>query len=162
MQSNFISLESIQIATPCRAEWNAMQRVQGSDCTRFCPSCGKNVYNLSAMTRDEATRLIQQKEGKMCVRLHRRSDGTVLTSDCPVGQSASRKRSRFAQLFAAVVGLGAALFGMSHVLANRSNDAPEVLTGVSFTAGQNLPLPSQTEHHGNASGDAPGADITTH
>lgn len=37
------------------------------------------------MTRDAATRLIQEREGDLCALLYRRQDGTVLTSDCPVG-----------------------------------------------------------------------------
>ena len=50
---NFIPLDSIQLATPCSADWNAMP---GDSRTRFCASCAKNVYNLSAMSRDEAQR----------------------------------------------------------------------------------------------------------
>jgi hypothetical protein len=44
------------------------------------------------MSREQAEKLIRQKEGKMCVRLYRRRDGTVLTSDCPVGVRAARRR----------------------------------------------------------------------
>jgi hypothetical protein len=33
----------------------------------------------------EAERLVVEKEGRLCVRFHRRADGTVLTRDCPVG-----------------------------------------------------------------------------
>src|SRR5690348_11198318 len=44
-------LDRIQIASPCEASWDAMN---GDDRVRFCGLCEKNVYNLSAMTRDEA------------------------------------------------------------------------------------------------------------
>ncbi|RYG74350.1 hypothetical protein EON80_02555 [bacterium] len=82
--SKFISLDSIQIASPCKAAWAAMD---GDDKSRFCQSCAKNVYDLSAMTAEEARQLIAAKEGEVCVRLHRRADGKVITSDCPVGVS---------------------------------------------------------------------------
>lgn len=104
--SQTIPLELIRVATPCRAEWDKMT---GDDKVRFCGSCAKNVYNLSAMTRDEAERLMGEKEGNLCVRLHRREDGTVLTSDCPVGISTMQRRggrlgAMLATLVAAVVG----------------------------------------------------------
>jgi hypothetical protein len=52
---------------------------------RFCPYCRQNVYNLSAMTAAEATSLLRERERSPCVRFYRRRDGTVLTTDCPVG-----------------------------------------------------------------------------
>ncbi len=75
-------LDQIQIASPCSANWDEMK---GNERTRACDLCQKNVYNLSAMTRDEAVALIKEKEGSLCVKLYRRYDGTLLTSDCPVG-----------------------------------------------------------------------------
>ncbi len=87
MQSNnLIPLEAIQIAQPCRADWH---RMTGDERARFCGSCHKNVYDISQMTRDEAYDLIAEKEGNLCLRLHRRPDGTVITSDCPVGIAAT-------------------------------------------------------------------------
>jgi hypothetical protein len=76
-------LDSVRIASPCKADWNEMA---GDDRVRFCGTCAKNVYNLSAMTREEAERLLVQTEGRVCARLYRRTDGTVLTTDCPVGE----------------------------------------------------------------------------
>ena len=86
MKPNFIALEEIQIAQPCRADWN---RMTGDQRARFCGSCHKNVYDISQMTRADAQNLIQQKEGDVCVRLYRRPDGTVITADCPVGRAAT-------------------------------------------------------------------------
>lgn len=86
MQPNIIPLEAIQIAKPCRADWDKMT---GDQRARFCGSCHKNVYDLSQMTRADAQQLIQEKEGNVCVRLYRRPDGTVITSDCPVGIAAT-------------------------------------------------------------------------
>ena len=82
MPGRTISLDTIQVASPCNAAWDDMA---GTERMRFCQLCQKTVYNLSAMTREQAVKLIRQKEGKACVRLYKRRDGTVLTSDCPVG-----------------------------------------------------------------------------
>ena len=61
----------------------------GDERARFCGSCHKNVYDISQMTRAQAQQLIAEKEGDLCLRLHRRPDGTVITSDCPVGITAT-------------------------------------------------------------------------
>jgi hypothetical protein len=75
-------LDRITIASPCSASWDDMV---GDDRVRFCGKCEKNVYNLSSMESAEAEALLREHEGNVCVRLYRRQDGTVLTSDCPVG-----------------------------------------------------------------------------
>jgi len=81
-------LDDIRIASPCPASWDEMI---GDDRTRFCSSCSKHVYNISALTAEEAAALIREREGRLCVQIHRRSDGTVLTADCPVGARARRR-----------------------------------------------------------------------
>jgi hypothetical protein len=83
------SLEGLRIASPCKADWDEMA---GDERVRFCGQCQKNVYNLSGMARDEAEALVQGAEGKLCVRMYRRDDGTVLTSDCPDGVRRKRRR----------------------------------------------------------------------
>jgi hypothetical protein len=82
-------LETVRIANPCNVPWGAMA---GDDRVRFCDRCQLNVYNLSAMTRQEAEDLLRRREGRTCLRLFRRADGTVLTRDCPVGLRAARRR----------------------------------------------------------------------
>lgn len=82
-------LGAVSIASPCSARWEEMV---GDDHARFCGKCEKNVYNLSALTREEAEAVLRAKEGELCVRLYQRADGTVLTQDCPVG--VRRKRMR--------------------------------------------------------------------
>jgi hypothetical protein len=44
------------------------------------------------MSTQEAEELVLKTEGRLCVRYYQRSDGTVLTADCPVGQSAMQRR----------------------------------------------------------------------
>src|SRR5205814_4285456 len=82
-------VQQVQIASPCTASWDGMT---GDDRSRFCGQCKLNVYNLSAMTEAEGEALIIEKEGKLCARIYRRYDGTVLTKDCPVGLRAVRRR----------------------------------------------------------------------
>lgn len=84
-------LSNITIASPCEADWNEMY---GDDRKRFCGDCKLNVYNLSDMTRDEAEALIMNAEGRLCVRFYRRSDGSVITQDCPVGWAKIKQRTR--------------------------------------------------------------------
>jgi hypothetical protein len=98
-----VVLESLRIATPCQADWDDMK---GDNRVRFCGRCEKNVYNLSAMSRTEAEALVGAKEGRMCVRLYQRTDGTVLTSDCPVGVRRARLRHR---VWASVSGVAASM-----------------------------------------------------
>jgi hypothetical protein len=75
-------LNQVEVASPCSAQWEDMA---GDERVRFCGSCEKNVYNLSAMTTPEIVELIRAKEGRLCARFYRRHDGTMLTADCPVG-----------------------------------------------------------------------------
>lgn len=74
----------------------------GNDRVRFCGQCSLNVYNLSAMTQEEALDLIATREGRLCVRLYKRADGTVISQDCPRGLEAVRRRVR--RMAGAVVG----------------------------------------------------------
>ena len=93
-------IERIRIATPCPVSWEQMV---GNDRVRFCEHCELNVYNLSSLSRREAEALLSSTEGRLCARLYRRHDGTVLTEDCPV--ALSRLRRRIAQTAAAVFAL---------------------------------------------------------
>jgi hypothetical protein len=107
MKTKLPVLEQVRIATPCSADWDEMSPL-GSDGARvrFCKKCEKNVYNLSEMTRAEAERLVREKEGRLCVRFFQRSDGTILSSDCPVGVRRARLRQRlWASLSGAVASL---------------------------------------------------------
>ena len=104
-------LDNIRVASPCPANWDEMF---GDERKRFCSDCKLNVYNLSGMTRSEAENLILDHEGRLCVRFFRRADGTVLTTDCPVGWAAIKRRvSRVATAAASVLfGLATGLIGI--------------------------------------------------
>lgn len=90
MQTRTNPLDHVKVAAPCPADW---ERMTGDDRRRFCHQCNLNVYNLSGMTRREAESLVANAEGRLCVRYFRRADGTILTSNCPVGLRALRRRA---------------------------------------------------------------------
>ena len=96
-------LDNIRIASPCRADWNAMT---GDEHARHCNQCDKQVFNLSEMTRPEAEALIVEKNGQLCARYYKRHDGTIITSDCRVGIVAGRKRKIVAAASLALLGTG--------------------------------------------------------
>lgn len=102
-------LDHVTIAAPCKADW---QQMIGTDRVRFCAQCNLNVYNLSSMTKRQAESLISQTEGRLCVRFYRRTDGTILTDNCPVGLRAIRRRLSYlakatsAALLSFLAGLG--------------------------------------------------------
>lgn len=105
--SKFTSpLDNVRVASPCKADWNKMV---GDERQRHCSDCKLNVYNLSGMTRNEAEKLLLDSEGSLCVRFYRRSDGTILTKDCPVGWRAIKRNA--ARVATGVFSLIAGLFG---------------------------------------------------
>lgn len=93
-------LQSMRVAAPCSMDWNSMKYTH-DDRIRFCNQCQLNVYNLSEMSTKEAANLIRDTEGKLCMRLYRRKDGTVITDNCPVGLRKMRDKTR--QLVAAAI-----------------------------------------------------------
>lgn len=119
-------LDAIGIASPCQADWDDMH---GTDRVRHCDDCQLNVYNLSEMTREDATRLVEQTEGRLCVRFHRRDDGTVLTRDCPTGLAALRRRARlaYARVAALVSILVAGALGCTRRADSRGQGNPAVV-----------------------------------
>lgn len=133
-------LDSIDVQTPCEVPWDTMT---GDNRVRFCGRCRQNVYNIDALPRAEAVRLIGAREGRLCVRFHRRRDGTVVTADCWSRLRAARRKGVLAfvvmlaivgaaQVFAMLTGLaglgrlGARQGGMGHpgVTAGPRTDPP--------------------------------------
>src|SRR5262245_41877888 len=88
-------LDHLKIAAPCSADWDQMFSFEDKR-VRFCSQCNLNVYNLSGMSRREAEALITKTEGRMCVRLYRKADGSILTRNCPVGFEAIKRRVAWA------------------------------------------------------------------
>ena len=125
MNKPLTSLNVIDVAAPCHADWDAMT---GDDQVRHCSQCNLNVYNLSEMTEDEALKLVNEREGRLCVQFYRREDGTLLTKDCPVGLKAIRKaiRQKVTRMWAGTAALAGAIF-VTGVFGRVSGDQiPEV------------------------------------
>src|SRR4051812_48846412 len=94
-----LPLDDIRLATPCHQDWTEMV---GDERVRYCARCELNVFNITAMTRTAAQVLINDAEGRVCVRFYRRRDGTILTRDCRAGHP-----SELVELARAGVRLGA-------------------------------------------------------
>jgi hypothetical protein len=105
-------LPNIRVATPCTADWNQMI---GDDRVRHCATCDKDVFNLSAMTREDAEALILERAGNLCARYYQRTDGTIILADCTVGIAQKRKRRAIAAGAALLLaGGGAAAWWSKH------------------------------------------------
>lgn len=77
-----MNLDEIRFATPCRVPWETMEPT-ADERVRFCGQCRRNVYHVSMMSRAEAETFIEATDGRECVQLWKRDDGTVVTADCP-------------------------------------------------------------------------------
>jgi len=105
-----VQLNQMRVASPCPVSWEQMT---GDNRVRFCGECRLNVYNFAELTRTEAENFLRATEGRICGRLYRRADGTIITKDCPVGLRAVRRRMAKAATaaFAALVALCSAAVG---------------------------------------------------
>ena len=84
-------LTNLKVASPCSQDWEAMI---GNERKRYCGECKLNVYNLSGMSKIEAENLLDNADGRVCVKFYQRADGTVITQDCPVGWAKIKNRTK--------------------------------------------------------------------
>jgi hypothetical protein len=85
-------LDTIRVESPCEVSWDSMV---GNDQVRFCEHCNLTVNDLSQLTRKRALRLVRASKGRLCIRYHRRPDGSTVTRSAPqklyrIGRRASR------------------------------------------------------------------------
>lgn len=118
-------LDEVQIATPCRENWDEMS---GDDRVRSCPACARSVYNIAAMTPAEAAALIVGREGRLCARIFRRPDGTVVTADCTAVETAVPPRPRLRRVHALAIVLVALLL----TWAGRKGESPPSGSGITW------------------------------
>src|SRR5262245_22268767 len=118
------ALDLIEIAIPCQVPWDSMP---GDQLVRHCGQCKQNVYNVSSYTRVEAMKLLR---ARACLRVYRRPDNTVVTSDCRARLRAARKRGLLIFAGALVVVLWAqicaqfvGLMGLRRVTGERNRPA---------------------------------------
>lgn len=69
--------DDLNIPEPCDADWDAMT---GDDRKRFCLSCTKHVHNLSEMSKQDATHLLDTSKN-LCVQYASHSSGEVFFND---------------------------------------------------------------------------------
>ena len=109
-----------------------------------------NVYNLSEMSQPEAEGLLRSHEGRLCVRYYQRSDGTILTKDCPVGTAAVRMnmicRSRAAAVLTLLIGVGA--FGANLLKPSARVTSSQVTMGTPISVAE-PPKPAVSENLGS-------------
>jgi hypothetical protein len=122
-RDELLELAVVKTAQPCPKKWSEMQ---GNDVKRFCGDCRLNVYNLSSLTTLEAWQLLRAGEGRTCMRLYTRADGTVLTRDCPTGLRLARRKVVRSALAAAAMVAAAIAF----VLQSLVDLAPAPIAGV--------------------------------
>ncbi len=105
-------INDLKVAKPCSVSWENMS---GDDRTRFCSLCELNVYNISEMTVAEVRSLIGTSGGRVCGRIYKRADGSVLTRDCPVGLRKYRKQAAkyYSAALGAILGFFTITFGTS-------------------------------------------------
>jgi hypothetical protein len=120
-------LDRLQVAAPCPVSWEQMS---GDRRIRFCEHCKLNVYNIAELSKAEAESLINTTEGRLCARLYRRMDGTVITKDCPVGLRALRLRvsKKVAAAFAAIVSLASLVVGQQPSTKKKSCPSQTLVT----------------------------------
>ncbi len=97
-----IKLDSLKIADPCTEPWENMD---GTNKQRFCGSCEKDVFNLSAYSRREAERIVRKSNGRICIRFARLPDGRTITADRPLFQISKRAGSLAAGVMATTLSI---------------------------------------------------------
>jgi carboxypeptidase family protein len=85
----------------------------GDEHVRYCSECKLHVYNFSEMSDADIERIVAQRSGRLCARFYQRSDGTMITRNCPVGLRAATGRVLgFASAaLAAIMSIGPAFAG---------------------------------------------------
>lgn len=106
------------------------------------------------MTTQDAEKLLTETTGRVCIRLFRRKDGTVMTKDCPVGLRAVRLK--IATIYGA--GLAAVSVALAYVLnkplaqglcGTDSGELGWALPKDQFRPREAMPRPSNSYETGN-------------
>ena len=118
-------VDRLRVASPCPAKWDQMS---GDDRVRFCDLCNLHVYDISRLSSKEAEALLTKTEGRICARVYRRTDGTVITKDCPVGLRAIRRRAAkvTGAVFATITSLCSIVVGQQRSAKGKSSCQQQV------------------------------------
>ena len=138
-------VDHIEIPTPCSVPWDSMY---GDQRIRHCGSCRKNVYNVAELTRAQAMALITSRE-RVCLRIYRRPDGTVVTNDCWSRLRAARRQGMWAFVvmlvivaWAQVAAMFVGLAGLRRLIPHRAMGSPPVTAAATVTPRMEPPVPS--------------------
>jgi hypothetical protein len=101
-------LEGVQPAASCPIRWNEMV---GDGNERRCTHCHRTVYDISLLDAAEAERLLASARSPSG-KFSRRTDGTLLADDCPLGE----QRQEFWRRVAVPV-FGLLLFALAAAIA---------------------------------------------
>jgi hypothetical protein len=100
-------LDVLTKPTPCPVPWDEMY---GGACERTCPRCDASVFDVAAMSDEDAEVFLEEHLGKPpFLDLRRRNDGRVMEVDCAAG---ARRRVAF-RAVAIALALGAAVVFVS-------------------------------------------------
>ena len=112
-------LNVLRVDDPCPVPWESLE---GLGPMRFCGICDRNVYDLSAMTIEEARELLTLFEGSACVRMRQRADGTLVSQECGDARARARRRALLGRMARGAVAAAAvaAVFGVAaHAMEER-------------------------------------------
>lgn len=123
-------LEAFDVPQPCAVAWESMR---GTAAVRECARCGRQIHNLSALTRAEAEQLLSGGE-RICVRLVRTADRSIVTAEPPLLFAPSRRPWTGISVAAL-----AAVLGLSEARAS----AARSLTPPSVANVQAAPIPAR-------------------
>lgn len=119
---NFMSakknrLDQLKVVTPCSSSWELMS---GNNQKRFCADCNKSVFDFSQMTRRQVEAVVAAHQGKLCGRITRRPDGSLLTLETPPPiQISTRRASPFlTATVAALLGISVPAAAQNAILAS--------------------------------------------
>jgi len=94
----------------------------GDDQRCFCLNCEKDVFNLSAMSRRKARKLIAGNAGKICVRYVCLPNGKLYTNDKRLHQITRRISTIAAGFIATTLTLSAATYAQGEAVLQTSKE----------------------------------------
>jgi hypothetical protein len=105
------------------------------------------------MSRKQAEDLVRKSEGRMCVMMYRRADGTVLTDNCPIGLRTVRNAlvRRWAATAALVASL-LSLFGRAHAQTPPASGSSKGSAHSRTAAGKGVAVKRRAGLHSKARG----------
>jgi hypothetical protein len=126
----------------------------GDDREKFCAHCQKNVHDVSAMTRAEASALLAAGN-PICVRFYRDADGNVATSDSTPAPGLLHRRNFLTVIAAGAAAVMVPIFGLAQgeaaIAGTVVNSAKKALFGarIQLKQGERIIAETKTDALGN-------------